>query len=78
MCIIIYYSESVLLAFVFKAAVCPGEMQQSLFYGAPVGFANLLPQDGALILNGDIENYNELADGLACRTITFGSSKQCA
>ena len=41
-------------------------------------FANLLPQDGALILNGDIENYNELADGLACRTITFGSSKQCA
>jgi len=41
-------------------------------------FANLLPQDGALILNGDIENYNELADGLACRTITFGSSKRCA
>ncbi len=41
-------------------------------------FANLLPQDGSLILNGDIENYNELADGLACRTITFGSSKQCA
>ena len=37
-------------------------------------FASLLPADGTLILNGDIENYEEITAGLACRVITYGSS----
>ena len=40
-------------------------------------FAELLPADGTLIINGDIDNYNEITDGLACRVITYGSSPSC-
>ena len=35
-------------------------------------FAMLLPKDGCLIINGEIENLSELTDGLSCRVITFG------
>lgn len=35
-------------------------------------FALLLPADGALIINGDIENYEEIAADLPCKVITFG------
>lgn len=34
-------------------------------------FAELLPAEGALILNADIENYEELTKGLPCRIITY-------
>ncbi len=37
-------------------------------------FAGLLPADGALIINGDIERYEELTEGLSCRVITYGLS----
>ena len=37
-------------------------------------FASLLPSDGTLILNGDIENYEEITAGLTCHIITYGSS----
>jgi len=37
-------------------------------------FAELLPADGTLIINGEIDNYKEITDGLACRVITYGSS----
>lgn len=37
-------------------------------------FAALLPEDGTLIISGDIENYREITDGLSCRVITYGSS----
>ncbi len=37
-------------------------------------FASLLPSDGTLILNGDIENYEEITAGLTCHVITYGSS----
>ena len=37
-------------------------------------FAKLLPADGTLIINGDIDNYHEITDGLSCRIITYGSS----
>ena len=40
-------------------------------------FAELLPADGTLIINGDIDNYNEITDGLVCRVITYGSSPSC-
>ena len=40
-------------------------------------FAELLPADGTLIINGDIDNYTEITDGLACRVITYGSSPSC-
>lgn len=35
-------------------------------------FAELLPADGCLIINRDIENLQEITDGLPCRVITFG------
>ena len=40
-------------------------------------FAALLPEDGTLIINGDIENYNEITEGLSCRIITYGFSPDC-
>ncbi len=36
-------------------------------------FAALLPSDGTLIINGDIENVADITDGLSCRIITYGS-----
>ena len=37
-------------------------------------FAALLPEDGTLIISGDIENYREITDELPCTVITYGSS----
>ena len=37
-------------------------------------FAALLPSDGTLIINGDIDNYQEIYDRLDCNVITYGSS----
>lgn len=37
-------------------------------------FALLLPADGTLIINGDIDRVEEITDGLSCRVITYGSS----
>lgn len=37
-------------------------------------FAELLPDDGTLVINGDIKNYEEICQGLSCRVITYGSS----
>lgn len=37
-------------------------------------FARLLPPDGTLIINGDIDNCEELTADLACKVITYGSS----
>ena len=38
-------------------------------------FAALLPDDGTLVINGEIDNYPEVYDGLSCRIITYGFSK---
>jgi len=38
-------------------------------------FCQLLPEDGTLIINGDIENLDEITSGLNCRIITYGSQK---
>ena len=35
-------------------------------------FAKLLPADGMLIINGDIDNLSEITEGIACKYITFG------
>lgn len=40
-------------------------------------FASLLPEDGTLIINGDIENLEELTGSLKCRVITYGSDASC-
>ncbi|MBQ8038978.1 MAG: UDP-N-acetylmuramate--L-alanine ligase, partial [Lachnospiraceae bacterium] len=40
-------------------------------------FAELLPEDGALIIHGDIENIDEITNGLSCKVITFGSKDSC-
>ncbi len=36
-------------------------------------FAELLPEDGCLVINADIADCQEITQGLACRVITFGS-----
>lgn len=35
-------------------------------------FAEKLPADGMLIINSDIENYEEISGGLSCRVVTVG------
>ena len=40
-------------------------------------FAQLLPEDGTLIINGDIENHQEITEGLACKVVTFGHASDC-
>jgi len=35
-------------------------------------FAELLPKDGALIINGEIDQLSEIAGALPCRVLTFG------
>ncbi|RKM59920.1 UDP-N-acetylmuramate--L-alanine ligase [Butyrivibrio sp. CB08] len=37
-------------------------------------FAQLLPDDGTLVISGDIENVGEITDGLNCSIVTYGSS----
>ncbi|MBO4982304.1 MAG: UDP-N-acetylmuramate--L-alanine ligase [Lachnospiraceae bacterium] len=37
-------------------------------------FAKLLPEDGCLIINGDIPRYRELTKGLSCRVVTFAGT----
>lgn len=36
-------------------------------------YTRLLPDDGILIINGDIDNLSYFTDGLQCKIITFGS-----
>ncbi len=38
-------------------------------------FAQKLPRDGVLVINRDMEKYEELVDGLACRVVTCGKHK---
>ena len=38
-------------------------------------FTALLPSDGTLIINGNIQNYPEIYEGLDCNVITYGSSE---
>lgn len=40
-----------------------------------IKFAQLIPKDGALIINGEIENLEEINSKLVCKIITFGSDK---
>ncbi len=40
-------------------------------------FATLLPQDGTLILNGEIDNYKEITEDLSCPYITYGFTNDC-
>lgn len=36
-------------------------------------FAGLIPEDGTLIVNGEIPDLSEITDGLGCRIITYGN-----
>lgn len=38
-------------------------------------FAQLLPDDGILIINADIDEYGELTEGLKCKTVTVSSTE---
>lgn len=40
-------------------------------------FSELLPEDGTLIINGDIDHFEEITAGLSCRVITYGSAPSC-
>lgn len=37
-------------------------------------FAALLPADGTLVINQDIDNYKEIFEGLDCHVVTYGTS----
>ena len=37
-------------------------------------FAALLPDNGTLVINGDIKDYPEIYSGLSCNVVTYGSS----
>lgn len=37
-------------------------------------FAELLPEDGLLVINADIDNYEEITKNVKCKVVTFGSS----
>ena len=37
-------------------------------------FAALLPDNGTLVINGDIKDYPEIYRGLSCNVVTYGSS----
>ena len=37
-------------------------------------FAALLPEDGTLVINSDIDDYAEIYEGLKCNVITYGSA----
>ena len=39
-------------------------------------FAQLIPEDGALIINADIDRVGEITEGLSCRIITFGTKPE--
>ena len=39
-------------------------------------FANLLPADGTLIINGDIPNIEHITENLECNVITYGSKPE--
>ena len=39
-------------------------------------YAELIPKHGALIISSDIENLEEITDGLECKVITFGSDPE--
>ncbi len=41
-------------------------------------FADLLPAEGCLIINGEIPHVEELTEGLPCRVLTFGRREQMA
>ena len=39
-------------------------------------FAALLPSDGTLIINGEIDQYQEICEGLDCSVVTYGMSPE--
>ena len=40
-------------------------------------YSRLLPEDGILIINGEIENLSYFTDGLSCKAVTFGLKEGC-
>lgn len=40
-------------------------------------FARLLPSDGLLVINSEIENYKEITAGIACPYVTYGFDASC-
>ena len=40
-------------------------------------FSELLPEDGVLIINGEIPNWKAITEGLDCQVITFGLTPDC-
>lgn len=41
-------------------------------------FAELIPENGTLIINSDINDYKEITDGLSCRVLTFSTEDKNA
>lgn len=41
-------------------------------------FAELIPEHGTLIINADIDNYEEITENLSCRVLTYGLKNKSA
>lgn len=41
-------------------------------------FAEKIPEDGYLVINGEIDNYHEITNNLSCNIITYGMYKEDA
>lgn len=41
-------------------------------------YARNIPENGTLIINGEIENLSYFTDGLACKIVTFGLDNTCS
>lgn len=48
-------------------------MEETLFRK----FAELIPENGVLVINKHIDKLNEIIDGLPCKVITFGLEQDC-
>lgn len=40
-------------------------------------YAELIPADGLLVMNGDTENLSYFTEGLECKVVTFGEDESC-
>jgi UDP-N-acetylmuramate--alanine ligase len=41
-------------------------------------FAKLIPDDGCLIINGDIPDFGEITECIGCKVVTYASGEQCS
>ena len=81
--IIVHNGDTAQVSFMFKTSGgsakmckrCPGRFKGQLHFQRKGACGNGVPADGTLIINGEIENYQEITEDLACKIVTYGLSK---